>query len=101
MEFMVIAYDGTDSAARERRANARPAHLRGVDRMRAEGSFIEGGSILNENGEMIGSTLYLQFPSRAALDEWMKHDPYVTEGVWHDVKVLPIRLVRPTPATGS
>jgi uncharacterized protein len=93
MEFMVVAYDGTDSAARERRANARAAHLRGVDQMRTEGSFIEGGAILGENDEMIGSTLYLRFQSRAALDEWLKSDPYMTGGVWRDVQVLPIRLV--------
>ncbi len=41
---------------------------------------------------MIGSTLYVDFESREALDEWLNIDPYVTGGVWQDISVLPIRL---------
>jgi len=43
---------------------------------------------------MIGSTLYMNFESRAALDQWLQSDPYVTGGVWVDIEVKPIRLVR-------
>ncbi|MGE0822985.1 MAG: YciI family protein [Candidatus Binatia bacterium] len=92
MEFLVIAYDGKDPQAKERRLNARPAHLENVQRMKQEGSFINGGAILDDQGEMIGSTLYVDFPSRDALNYWLATDPYVTGGVWVDVKVKPIRL---------
>lgn len=93
MEFLVIAYDGKDAGAKARRLNARPAHLDGIQVLRANGSFINGGAILDERGEMIGSTLYVDFPSREACDQWLKNDPYVTGGVWVDVEVKPIRLV--------
>jgi uncharacterized protein YciI len=36
--------------------------------------------------------LYVDFASREDLDRWLKSDPYVTEGVWVDIEVKPIRL---------
>jgi hypothetical protein len=93
MEFLVVAYDGTDSEAKTRRLNAREAHLKGAGQLKEQGHFIQGGAILDQNGEMVGSTLYMDFPSRTELDEWLRSDPYVTGGVWVNVKVEPIRLV--------
>lgn len=92
MEFLVIAYDGKDAEAKQRRLRARAAHLEGVQEMKREGSFINGGAILDENGEMIGSTLYVEFASREELNRWLSADPYVTGGVWVDIEVKPIRL---------
>lgn len=92
MEFLVIAYDGTDPEAKTRRLRVREAHLNGVREMKESGTFINGGAILNDSGEMIGSTLYLDFPSREALDTWLASDPYVTGGVWVNIEVRPIRL---------
>jgi uncharacterized protein YciI len=45
---------------------------------------------------MIGSTLVVEFDSRADLDAWITADPYVTGGVWDQVEVHPFR-----PAVGS
>jgi uncharacterized protein YciI len=92
MEFLVIAYDGKDAEAKQRRLRARPAHLEGVQAMKQAGTFINGGAILDDNGEMIGSTLYVDFASREELDRWLKSDPYVTGGVWVEIEVKPIRL---------
>jgi hypothetical protein len=92
MEFLVIAYDGKDAGAKERRLRARPAHLENVRKMQQAGSFINGGAILDDNGEMIGSTLYVEFASRAELAQWLNTDPYVTGGVWVEIEVKPIRL---------
>lgn len=92
MEFLVIAYDGRDPEAKQRRLRARPAHLESVQAMKQAGTFINGGAILDDEGEMIGSTLYVDFPSREELDRWLKNDPYVTGGVWVDIEVKPIRL---------
>lgn len=93
MEFLVLAYDGKDEGAKARRLAARPAHLEGVKELISNGSFVSGGAILDDAGEMIGSTLHLRFPSRADLDRWLENDPYVTGEVWKDVAVFPIRLV--------
>ena len=89
----MVAYDGTDAGAKERRLAAREAHLAGARRLKDEGRFIAGGAILDPAGEMIGSTLYLDFPTRDALDAWLAADPYTTGDVWKDVKVEPVRLV--------
>lgn len=94
MEFMVIAYDADDENALARRLKAREAHLKQARLMKDKGHLIEGGAILNNEGQMIGSTLYLRFDSREELDRWIANDPYVLGNVWIKVEVKPIRLVR-------
>jgi hypothetical protein len=91
MEFLVIAYDGEDAAALERRLAVREAHLEGARRMAAEGTLIEGGAILDEAGRMVGSACIVAFPSRAELDAWLAADPYVTGDVWRRIEVRPFR----------
>tara|TARA_B100000315_G_scaffold243102_1_gene266095 strand:- start:2279 stop:2569 length:291 start_codon:yes stop_codon:yes gene_type:complete len=96
MEFLVMAYDGKDGEAKMRRLRARSAHLNNIAVLKETGEFINGGAILNDQGDMIGSTLYLNFESRSELDRWLQSDPYVIGGVWIDVNVMPIRLVSST-----
>lgn len=96
MEFLVMAYDGKDAEAQARRLLARPAHLDNIAVLKAAGAFVNGGAILDDQGNMIGSTLYMSFESREALDVWLQSDPYVTGGVWVDIEVTPIRLVPST-----
>ena len=92
MQFLVVAYDGKDKDAKNRRAAARSSHLVEAQELKEAGNIIVGAAILDENEEMIGSTLCVEFESRADLDEWLANDPYVTEGVWKDITVQPIRL---------
>jgi len=93
MQFLVTAYDGRDEGAAERRAKARPAHLENVKRMKELGRFLHGGAILDDAGGMIGSVIFMDFPSRQDLEEWLRADPYVTGGVWREIDVKPLRLV--------
>jgi len=95
MQFLIMALDGKDPDALDRRMAARTAHLENVRKMEARKTFIRGGAILDEDDRMIGSTLYVEFPSREDVDEYLKKDPYVTGKVWLDIKVYPIRLVKP------
>ena len=96
MQFFVTAYDGTDDEAPQRRAAARPAHLEVAGTLKTSGNIIVGGAILNDQDEMIGSAMCVEFESREALDEWLNNDPYVTGGVWKEISVQPIRLaIRP------
>jgi len=92
MQFMITAYDGKDDQALERRMAARPAHIDDAAALNKAGNIIAGGAILDEAGQMIGSTMYVEFDSRDALDIWLNNDPYVTGGVWQDISVSPIRL---------
>ncbi len=92
MQFVVIAYDGTDAGARDRRLAARPAHLENAGRMREEGTLLTGGAILDDQGAMIGSVLVVDFPSRTAFDAWLAADPYVTGDVGRKVEARPFRV---------
>jgi uncharacterized protein YciI len=94
MEFLLIAYDGTDPGAENRRMNARPVHLEGIEDLKKTGEFLLGGAILNDDGKMIGSAILYDFPDRAALDERLKNEPYITEGVWKEIKIAPFRLAK-------
>lgn len=90
-QYVVIAWDGTDADAPQRRQAVRDAHLQNVAALFADGRMKEGGAILNEAGEMIGSTCIVEFPDRAAMDEWLSSDPYVLGNVWQRIEVHPFR----------
>lgn len=92
MEYLITAFDDNDEQAQQRRMAARPGHLETAAQLKAAGNLIAGGAILDDDGNMIGSTLYVEFTSREELDSWMRNDPYVTGGVWKDVNIMPIRL---------
>lgn len=92
MQFLVIAYDGTDDDAPARRAAHREAHFAGLPRLFDAGHLLTGGAMLNDDGVMIGSTAIMDFPSRADLDAWLASEPYVTGGVWRDITVHPFKV---------
>jgi uncharacterized protein YciI len=96
MRFIVIARDGSDLGAKDRRAAARPAHLERIAPYVESGQALLGGAILDEAGDMIGSVVLADFPTREELDEWLAGDPYVTGGVWQEIEVRPYR-----PAVGA
>ena len=91
MQFVIIARDGTDPEAPTRRQTVRPAHLEGIRRFVERGNILIGGAILDEVGNMVGSVLVADFPTREELDAWLTRDPYVTDGVWKEVEVQPYR----------
>ena len=91
-QYVVTAHDGTDPDAMARRMAARPAHLANVKPMVEAGRIIAGGALLNDAGDMIGSVSIVDFPDRAALDQWLATDPYVTGKVWQQIDVKPFRL---------
>lgn len=93
MQFVVTALDYTDANALERRMANREQHLAGVKQLIADGRFLSGGAILDDGGKMIGSTLHMDFPTRAELDAQLSQDPYVTGKVWETIEVRQVRLV--------
>jgi uncharacterized protein len=91
MQFLVVARDGTDEGALERRRRTRPTHLESIHPLADAGNVLVGGALLNESGDMIGSMLLVEFPDREGVDAWLAGDPYVTDGVWQDIEVHPFR----------
>ena len=89
MQYVVHAYDFPD--ALERRLAVRGAHLDGVRRMKAEGTFHLGGALLDSEGRMVGSMMVVEFSLREDLDAWLFREVYVTHKVWERVDVKPFR----------
>lgn len=93
MQFVVTALDYTDAGALQRRMDNREVHL---ERLRAQieaGRILSAGAILDDAGNMIGSSLHLDFPDRASLDQALAQDPYSSGKVWEKIEVRPIKLV--------
>jgi hypothetical protein len=90
--YLIMAWDGTDAGARERRLAARPLHFANIAPMTKSGQLVIGGPILNDADEMIGSTCIVAFDTRAELDHWLATDPYVTGRVWQKIEVHRIKV---------
>ena len=91
-QYLVVAWDGDDAGAAERRLAVREAHLAGVVPMVEAGQMMIGGAVLGAAGEMTGSACIVDFASRAELDAWLARDPYVVGKVWQRVEVHPMRV---------
>ncbi|MBX6358169.1 MAG: hypothetical protein IRZ05_20265 [Micromonosporaceae bacterium] len=91
MFFLVVAYDHPGPEGRQRRAAARERHLAQA-KMNLSVRPVFGASILDDDGEMIGSMLVMDAASRAELDAWLRVEPYVVEDVWRDVSVHPCQV---------
>ena len=89
MQFIIKAYDGEGML--EKRMEVRPRHLEGMKALGKQ--IICAGGLLDEEGRMKGSALVVDFTDRAAVDEYLAHEPYVTEKVWQKIEVESINVV--------
>jgi uncharacterized protein len=92
MQFLLVAFDGTDSEALHRRMKARPEHLEKIKVLKARGEFLLGGAILDDNGTMTGSMIVYEFPDREALDKSLVNEPYIIHDVWKKIDIRPYHL---------
>jgi hypothetical protein len=94
MQFLLLAYDGTDPEALQRRLNVREEHLKRISLLKSSGEFLFGGAILDNNGKMIGSMIVYDFPDLQSLEERLKDEPYLTEKVWEKTEIQPFRIAK-------
>jgi uncharacterized protein len=94
MQFLLVAFDGTDPGALERRMKVRSEHLDKIAILKKRGEFLLGGAILDDNEKMIGSMIVFEFPDRAALDKSLENEPYIVHNVWKKIEIRPYRLAR-------
>lgn len=93
---MLFAIFGRDVAnSTELRRQARPAHLQRLHRLRDEGRLVLAGPhpavAVPEPGPagFTGSLIVAEFVSLEAAEQWARQDPYVSQGVFADIRVLP------------
>ena len=89
MQFVIKAYDGEGML--EKRMEVRSRHLEGMSRLGKH--IICAGGLLDDEGKMKGSVLILDFPERAALDDYIANEPYVVEKVWEKIEVEVMNVV--------
>jgi len=94
MQFLLLAYDGTDAGALDRRMKSRPEHLEKIAMVKKAGEFLCGGAILDESGKMIGSMILYEVPDRTTLDERLRNEPYIYNKVWKKIEIRPFRMAR-------
>ncbi|MBM5571346.1 MULTISPECIES: YciI family protein [Deefgea] len=97
--YAIIGTDKADSLSD--RLAARPAHLLRMEQLKAEGRLVLAGpfpaidSVDPGPAGFSGSLIVAEFASLVEAEQWANHDPYVTEGIFTDVKVKPFRHVLP------
>jgi uncharacterized protein YciI len=92
MQFLLLAYDGMDNLALQRRLKVREEHLKNISLLKSAGEFLIGGAILDESGKMIGSMIVYDFPDLQTLEKRLIDEPYITGGVWEKIEIKPFRL---------
>ncbi|MFD2519913.1 YciI family protein [Emticicia soli] len=91
-QYVIIARDGTDEQAIDRRMAARPTHLEGVKNLKDNNQYISGGAILDDSGKMIGSVMILQFETDQEMQAWYNSDSYITQNVWQTIEIKSFRV---------
>lgn len=94
MQYVLIAYDGTDEGASERRMKVREEHLSKVRVLKSDGKVLFGGAILDDGGKMIGSVMVYDVADRQELDRLHGDEPYITGDVWRKIEIRPFRLAK-------
>jgi len=92
MHFLVIAKDGNDDEAQERRTAARADHIKYSDFAVETGEQVIGAALLDQHENMRGSAMIVEFENVEKLQEWLKHEPYMTGNVWKDIDVIPCQI---------
>ena len=89
MQFVITAYDGENVL--DKRMEVRPDHLEGMKKLGKH--IVCAGGMLDEEGKLKGSVLVVEFPDRAAVDQYLAEEPYVKEHVWEKITVETMNVV--------
>lgn len=99
MLYAILCEDRPDSLAA--RLQARPAHLRRLETLQAEGRLLLAGPHPATDAEdpgaagFSGSLIVAEFPSLADAQAWAEADPYRVAGVYAQAIVKPFKKVFP------
>jgi len=91
-QYLIIADDGKDDEALKRRKEVRPLHLAGAKKLKEGGNFVIGGAMLDDENNMRGSIMIVQFETQDDFQRWYDNEPYITKGVWKTIEVKSFRV---------
>ena len=91
-QYLIIAQDGKDDEALDRRKEVRPLHLAGAKKLKENGNFVIGGAMLDNESNMRGSIMIVQFETKEDFQKWYDNESYITGGVWKEIEVKPFRV---------
>ncbi len=89
MQFAIIGRDGPEGQVK--RKLCREEHLKGIEKLDAEGKLILAGPF----GDQSGSLIVFEADSLEAAKAIAAEDPYVKEGVFESYEVRPFKRVFP------
>lgn len=102
---VILAFDGEDVSAGERRLAARPAHLTVISRWAEAGRLALGVPLLREDGSVAGSVMVLAREDELGVKEYLADEPFARQGVWARYEAIPFRLADlpygPLPTSGE
>jgi uncharacterized protein len=93
MLFTILGRDVPNSL--DLRRQARPAHIERLHRLRDEGRLVLAGphpAVASPDpgpAGFTGSLIVAEFASLDAAQAWAREDPYLLQGIYQDVQVLP------------
>lgn len=67
------------------RQQVRPEHKAYLSEMGDRMAF--AGPLMDEHDNMIGSLLAIDFESRLAAEQWLRHEPFTKAGVYGEVRI--------------
>ncbi|MGI3170888.1 YciI family protein [Pseudooceanicola sp. C21-150M6] len=90
-QFALICRDAP--GVLEKRLAARAEHMAGLKVEKAAGRIVDGGAIIDDDGNMAGSVVLCAFEDRAGLDAYLEREVYAREGIWGDIEIVPLKIV--------
>jgi len=99
MWYAIIGQDVPNSL--DKRMIARPAHVARLQELQGQGRLLLAGPFpavdaLDPGAAgFTGSLIVAEFPTLASAQDWANADPYVTVGVYAEVRVRPFRKTFP------
>ncbi len=92
MQYVILGYDAKDADALTRRLSVREDHLQMAIDNHKKGNLLFAAGLLNEQDQMTGSNMVMEFESKFELDEYLRAEPYIKGNVWEKVKVFPAKV---------
>ena len=99
MWYAIIGEDVPNST--DQRIAARPAHVARLQELQRQGRLLLAGpfpavdAVDPGAAGFTGSLIIAEFTSFPAAQEWAKADPYVTAGIYAEVRVQPFKKTFP------